>query len=320
MSRHVVFEDLKVHIVIISDQWYVQKLLAFFLVRNWRQSCTSNKKQVKTCLKRMLRANYIDECKQNNDLHMPAHKMTESFFFQSQPHVRRKVLEFFRSLSVTNINFQSPSNHRGSMRFPASKLHAVGLWVNGKSGWSGTVLQPRKEVSPTPTPGRWDQLTGWQTAPPHPAKDLPFDKNMLEVVLDKPVLFDTKKTNTELTRVFPMKPSIEMFFSGRGSTICCHVLFKTIHAVMSQMAESRDYDMSVSGKPYQSLLIIGIFWCIVSMKSVQFSVFTGYKCHIARHGKRGMSPSIYITIHIHTFLIFIYYIIHIARCAPWLIW
>lgn len=76
--------------------------------------------------------------------------------------------------------------------------------------------------------------------------------------MDKPVLFDTKK-NTELTRVFPMKPSIEMFFSGRGSTICCHVLFKTIHAVMSQMAESRDYDMSVSGKPYQSLLIIGIF-------------------------------------------------------------
>lgn len=52
----------------------------------------------------------------------PAHACTQNdrvFFFQSQPHVRRKVLEFFRSLSVTNINFQSPSNHggyRGSQR------------------------------------------------------------------------------------------------------------------------------------------------------------------------------------------------------------
>lgn len=205
-------------------------------------------------------------------------------------------------------------------RFPASKLHAEKAFgLTGSPDEAAPFCSRARRWAQHRHPGVWDQLTGWQTAPPHPAKDLPFDKNMLEVVMDKPVLFDTKK-NTELTRVFPMKPSIEMFFSGRGSTICCHVLFKTIHAVMSQMAESRDYDMSVSGKPYQSLLIIGIFWCIVSMKSVQFSVFTGYKCHIARHCKRGMSPSIYITIHIHTFLIFMYYIIHIARCAPWLIW
>lgn len=108
----------------------------------------------------------------------PAHACTQNdrvFFFQSQPHVRRKVLEFFRSLSVTNINFQSPSNHGGSMRFPASKLHAEKAFGLGKSGWSGTVLTRRaRRWAQHRHPGVWDQLTGWQTAPPHPAKDLPI--------------------------------------------------------------------------------------------------------------------------------------------------
>lgn len=64
----------------------------------------------------------------------PAHACTclhtkwQSLFFQSQPHVRRKVLELKVSFSYQHQLPESLKPWRTS-RFPASKLHAVGLWV-----------------------------------------------------------------------------------------------------------------------------------------------------------------------------------------------
>lgn len=143
-----------------------------------------------------------------------------------------------------------------------------GLWVGEVRMKRHRFDPPRKEVSPTPTPGRLgsvDRLTDSAATSGERSSD--FIKICWKWSWISQCSLIQKKQTLSWQEFFQWNhPDV---LSGRGSTICCHVLFKTIHAVMSQMAESRDYDMSVSGKPFQSWLIIGICWRIVSMNSVQ---------------------------------------------------